>query len=70
MIFSCWILIRILDQGSQYYQQPTIQTLDPNAFVQAINTEYSVSTPFSLPTNLTKYQVKYIKGVYEHLQSF
>jgi len=49
--------LQILDQGSQYYQQPVIQTLDPIAFVQAIDTDYSVSAPLSLPTNLTNYQV-------------
>jgi hypothetical protein len=48
-----------LDAGSQYYQQPSNQTLDPAAFVQAINTEFSVSAPLALPTNLTNYQVKY-----------
>jgi hypothetical protein len=69
-VFSCWIWRRILDQGSQYYQIPNIQTLNPDAFVQAINTEYSVSASYSTPTNLTNYQVKYIKGLYGHLQVF
>ncbi len=67
MIVSCSIWQRILDQGSQYYQQPTIQTVDPSAFVQAINAEYSVSAPYSVPTNQTNYQVNYIKEIYGHV---
>jgi hypothetical protein len=57
-LFILNFLLKILDQGSQYYQQPAILTLDPVAFVQAINTDYSVSAPLALPTNLTNYQVK------------
>ncbi|CAF0912527.1 unnamed protein product [Rotaria sordida] len=43
--------------GSQYYQQPNIQTLDPGSFVRTINRENSISAPSGLPTNLTNYQV-------------
>ncbi|CAF3594574.1 unnamed protein product [Rotaria sordida] len=42
--------------GSQYYQQPNIQTLDPGSFVRTINRENSISAPSGLPTNLTNYQ--------------
>jgi hypothetical protein len=48
-----------LDSGSEYYQQPNIQTLDPGTFVQAINTEYSVTAPLGLATGLANYEVKY-----------
>ena len=45
-----------LDTGSQYYQQPTVQTLDPSIFLQSINAEYNVSPTIS--NNLNNYQVK------------
>ncbi|CAF0747499.1 unnamed protein product [Rotaria sp. Silwood1] len=43
--------------GSQYYQQPNVQTLDPGSFVRTINRENSVSAPSGLSTNLTFYEV-------------
>ncbi|CAF3424274.1 unnamed protein product [Rotaria sp. Silwood1] len=42
--------------GSQYYQQPNVQTLDPGSFVRTINRENSVSAPSGLSTNLTFYE--------------
>ncbi|CAF4311841.1 unnamed protein product, partial [Adineta steineri] len=43
--------------GSQYYQQPNIQTLDANAFVQAINKANGVTTPADPSTDTSSYQV-------------
>ena len=52
------ILLLCVDFGSQYYQQPQNQPLDPDVFEQTINTNYDVSAPAGLPTNLEFYQVK------------
>jgi hypothetical protein len=58
-IVSPKILLLNLDSGSQYYQQPANQALNPTNFVQALNAQDNVSPPIALPTNLTTYQVKY-----------
>lgn len=62
--YTLWNYLNIfllnLDTGSQYYQQPNIKTLDPVAFVQAIDLEDNVTPPLALPTNLTTYSVKYL----------
>ncbi|CAM2708025.1 unnamed protein product [Rotaria socialis] len=43
--------------GSQYYQQPNIQSLNPSLFLRTLNTEDSVVAPPSLQTTSTVYQV-------------
>lgn len=53
----------ILDQGSQYYQQPSSQPLNAQDFIQSINEIYTVSSSVTFPTNRTSYQVKYIISI-------
>ncbi|UJR32986.1 hypothetical protein I4U23_020448 [Adineta vaga] len=43
--------------GSQYYQQPNIETLNAADFVRTFNAENSVTVPLGIPTGLTNYQV-------------
>ncbi|CAF0833717.1 unnamed protein product [Adineta ricciae] len=43
--------------GSQYYQQPNIQTLNAADFIRTLDTQYSVTAQPTISTSLTNYQV-------------
>ena len=47
-----------LASSSLYFQQPTVKTLDPSVFLRTINAANSVAASPSLPTDLTRYEVR------------